>query len=1535
MALQLVSSNESINIQQLSSCTWDLVVDPNVIIDDIFPSFEDTVTLDLNYDNIGNIVTGNVNISSAPNNLLQVLSDGLYAADTQSQLVYGGVVTWIGGYDFHVTAAGYYINDIFYTSPETIVTLNPPDPLLDRFDVIYVDTTGVVQVLEGIPDVNPAQPGLDLGTQLGLGLILVEAGTTQPSTINIECPYSEGTEWTPTSSFTINPVSPNTPCSDSFSIEATSTTNSEFLLLTRGSSFNINTNYNVITFLLKPKTDWTGNKRKLNLSFRLAGVQKGNIVTVGDGLYGFSVANTSTCQVISIPLAHFAVPLNEQVDQFYIEVSIQGGGSFGWFMDEVCLQGGLFDIPDTDDDIHNQFFGPQTPGRFWIGGNAKIEGYITCPNVNAFLSEKFGLNATITGLGTAATALGALSSAGEYSTALGTQSIASGGSIAIGYLAQATGASSISINGTITHSGSAGIFGISTAPNQFVVGRSDVPITDFYIGTGVTAVNPVTINIHSSGALGTNIAAGNMAFYAGISTGNATPGSFSWHTSNVGASGATSQTVTQKTGLNNSLGLYLTDTRFQLDRGADITAAGDLVLGNDGNGFVVVGGTTINAINDINWQGGAVVYLVFTETVTVKHDTAGGPNTNPLKLNGSVDFVAESNDLLALWHSGSYWHEIGRKLAGSTGTGGVYTFRNGLVESPATIVELGSPSAPGAPLLHSTYIDATGSYNLNLTGAKSDYTLAITNTGTGNGLNVTASTSAYGIYSTGATGVQGNSAAGFAVVGNATTTGIGIVGDSVDGMAGIFRRTPASVGTTETIATFQRKSSGIATDGIAGSIDLGVQDAGGATSVTNQIVSKLSTAAFATRTSILELWGVNSGTNLKKADLDSASGFTVYSTQTQPLTTAELNTTPDVWTVGGSASFAGAGRYILPNSAGATGSVTFDFGAVSIGDVYVITATSNTMNIVSVVFGGVTTHASSSAIGFPETSRQHFHIKTTSTSGVMTINLQALTSSSPYIEAISVKRVTTKIPIAYANNTQNTLNGFELRSDNLTDNLSIGEDAGGYNFNELAAATTVYGCRNISIGTRALELNTVGGDNISIGYEAGQASIDADGQIAIGSFALETNQSGGSSVAIGYRTLQTYNSAGGASIAIGAFALANSTTAGFNVGIGYQALRQGTTGGFNTAIGSQAASAGVVTGTANTLIGYANAQLISSGAANTSVGYFGLNNLTTGQRNTTLGNNSLSIVTTGGENIAIGSYAASTSASTSTTYEVTQVRGNIADTQCIFIGAESWANRETAVATTNSIAIGFDSRVYQNHQVVLGGNDIDSTFLKGDIELRNFNDLAANSLADPTFPGGTTKWGVTGAVTLGTNKAVFDLNSGTTGTLTQTQANLAIDGKSERWYKMTFTANFDAATSGTNSTVDVSISGSTFATVVLQLWQSTQVVVSSTSQTVKIYFKSKVAPTDVTFSFTGVAGTDTSRRVFNVTNIVLTEAIGGDLWVNSTLKSYKGVVVLENQFTPSSATDATYPIGSMTADDSFLWYRKSDGNWVKSAWAAF
>jgi hypothetical protein len=102
--------------------------------------------------------------------------------------------------------------------------------------------------------------------------------------------------------------------------------------------------------------------------------------------------------------------------------------------------------------------------------------------------------------------------------------------------------------------------------------------------------------------------------------------------------------------------------RLQARKGANVTSAGDMTLGTDGNLFHITGTTTINAITIANWQAGSEVTFIFDASVTVKNNTAGGGGTAVMLLAGGADFSATSNDVLKLVYDGTSWFEVSRSV---------------------------------------------------------------------------------------------------------------------------------------------------------------------------------------------------------------------------------------------------------------------------------------------------------------------------------------------------------------------------------------------------------------------------------------------------------------------------------------------------------------------------------------------------------------------------------------------------------------------------------------------------------------------------------------------------------------------------------------------------------------------------------------------------------------------------------------------------------------------------------------------------------
>jgi len=155
-------------------------------------------------------------------------------------------------------------------------------------------------------------------------------------------------------------------------------------------------------------------------------------------------------------------------------------------------------------------------------------------------------------------------------------------------------------------------------------------------------------------------------------------------------------------------------------------------------------------------------------------------------------------------------------------------------------------------------------------------------------------------------------------------------------------------------------------------------------------------------------------------------------------------------------------------------------------------------------------------------------------------------------------------------------------------------------------------------------------------------------------------------------------------VAVGSLSLNRNTAGSGNVAIGSSAMQSLTSGNLNTAVGYNSLVS-CTTGSGNIAIG-ANSCLFSNGYNNVAVGVDTLRGTSSqgilGGDNTAIGNGALSSVN-GGSNTALGFRAGETLPS-----------GN----SNIFIGVLS----NTTVPVTGSIAIGRNSTITENNQLVIG-----------------------------------------------------------------------------------------------------------------------------------------------------------------------------------------------------------------------------------------
>ncbi len=264
-------------------------------------------------------------------------------------IVWGGIVTWVEDYTYEITAAGYYIDGMYYTSPARTVaggnevTLSPADPTDGRIDVFVVDTTSSANVEEGMPSSTPEKPSLSL-TQLELSFALVEAGTTEP-TIDEMVIYRQNlgqpTEWAATTNAPTRIVlgSLVTPIQDTISINTNSSINGDTITLTDNASFVPTSLHTVLTFWIRPEAQVSlSSTIRLRLSFKLGASLVGKTVALNTGTFGYT-ATSQTVQTISIPLSTFGLTNTSSIDRLFIENVSTGSSVYNVILDNIRMQG--------------------------------------------------------------------------------------------------------------------------------------------------------------------------------------------------------------------------------------------------------------------------------------------------------------------------------------------------------------------------------------------------------------------------------------------------------------------------------------------------------------------------------------------------------------------------------------------------------------------------------------------------------------------------------------------------------------------------------------------------------------------------------------------------------------------------------------------------------------------------------------------------------------------------------------------------------------------------------------------------------------------------------------------------------------------------------------------------------------------------------------------------------------------------------------------------------------------------------------------
>lgn len=272
-----------------------------------------------------------------------------------NQLVYGGIVTWLHDYVYNVSPSGYYINDVFYESPSTDITLDAADATNDRIDLFVLTTSSTATDITGTPAGTPVAPDYDANTQLQISFAIVYAGTTEPP-VTTEWIYKENTEWTTSASVgAINPNSTNNPYAGSKDVEGTNVGNAAYITFSSPVSTVDFSKYNFLTFQIRSKGNFATTKKLVLTWFRAPSNATGNNVPIGSGSYGFISTMTASYQTISIPLSDFG---NISTANILRITESNTSGTAGWYIDNIQLQY----IPVTTPSNDVVFYGKNATG---------------------------------------------------------------------------------------------------------------------------------------------------------------------------------------------------------------------------------------------------------------------------------------------------------------------------------------------------------------------------------------------------------------------------------------------------------------------------------------------------------------------------------------------------------------------------------------------------------------------------------------------------------------------------------------------------------------------------------------------------------------------------------------------------------------------------------------------------------------------------------------------------------------------------------------------------------------------------------------------------------------------------------------------------------------------------------------------------------------------------------------------------------------------------------------------------------------------
>lgn len=248
----------------------------------------------------------------------------------------GSVLTWLYGLTYALSFSRYYIEDVLYSCPTTIFTLDPADLVNPRIDVPTVTILGTVEVVKGIPAENPLQPSIDVATQLALPFILLPANATEPVGITDTIIYNENVEWTPSAvGVAVDFDNLTAPFAGLKCADVGTIGNNDTILFTAAEPELVE-GYETLSMFLKLKAA-ASTKNAIYVQFRLAGVAVTQELSIP-----WLITDITNWQNIALKLADFTFNATT-FDSVRIRWSrVQGTIEHaGFYLDYIKLQAGI------------------------------------------------------------------------------------------------------------------------------------------------------------------------------------------------------------------------------------------------------------------------------------------------------------------------------------------------------------------------------------------------------------------------------------------------------------------------------------------------------------------------------------------------------------------------------------------------------------------------------------------------------------------------------------------------------------------------------------------------------------------------------------------------------------------------------------------------------------------------------------------------------------------------------------------------------------------------------------------------------------------------------------------------------------------------------------------------------------------------------------------------------------------------------------------------------------------------------------------